>query len=159
MNDEMSQVERECVTLLCYLARHGYSDLHTIADATGISFANVQRYLNKECWEKVPALKNVRGNLRKRQSAWLIQQRAVNPRMYLRFVQTVKPGIDKKTRQPCFFINRSKYDILVTYAHIHHFEMLTAPTYPGFEVRKPTLETWNGSPNEGSSFHVIAATR
>lgn len=126
-----SLVEREALAILVYLEKHGYTTLHDIARETGVSFANVQRYLNSYCWEIAPRLKTAPGTPREQQEAWLTTTRKVNPSLYWRYVPSLRPGKDG-----LFRINRSKRDLLQFYAHLYHYELCPSKEYPGFMVRR-----------------------
>lgn len=159
----MSYVERDCIAILNHMAVHGYTDLHSIADATGVSYANVQRYLNTECWEKAPAISALRhtGSYRERQEAWLEHQRKVNPRMYWRYVPTLRPF--RVEDGVIYKINRSRRDLLFYYASYHHFEIIPTSDYPGFRVMKVTEWPFAGTQLQPEhrelAYDTIASTR
>lgn len=154
----MSHTERECLAILLHLAKEGYSDLRTLSAQTHVSYANAQRYLRDEAWEFAPALspKRHEGTRRERQEAWFAQQRRINPVLYWRFVQTLRP--DPSTG--LYKINRSKHDLLLHFAHLHHFELEPSPAYPGFSVSLPAHWNYNGErPEADGPMGVIATTR
>lgn len=127
----ISLYERDSLTILCALERHGYSTLNDLSDQTRIDSTELRRYLLArfpEYWA---------------QDRFMLLAEE-NPRLYRHLLEDAKFMTGRKVE-----VNTSKHRYLVFYANYYGFRLTKIDTYPFVMVtRRRDGETFPRPPVE-----------